>query len=93
MFPPWLLEGQEWTSLDKKLELAMVEVQYLQCSSDLTRGIFQKSESQLLLTRRELVDDGGRYYHQEETSRMVCTTMREEREDRVVMVIHETRGW
>ena len=33
VFPPWLLEGQEWTSLDKKLELAMSEVQYLQSSN------------------------------------------------------------
>ena len=33
MFPPWLVGGQEWTSLDKKLELAMSEVQYLQSSN------------------------------------------------------------
>ena len=33
VFPTWLLEGQEWTSLDKKLELTVSEVQYLQCSN------------------------------------------------------------
>ena len=33
MFPSWLVEGKEWTSLDKKLELAMSEVQFLQSSN------------------------------------------------------------
>jgi hypothetical protein len=53
----------------------------------------KESVSGLLLTRRELVDHGGRYYHQEETSNILCSSHRQERDDLVVMVNHETRGW
>ena len=56
-------------------------------------ALFKKSPSSLKLTRRDLVDHGGRYYHQEETSNIVCNTIREEKEDMVMMVTHETRGW
>jgi len=75
-FPDWLKEGKLWNSLDEQIQL------------DLSQG----SASGLLLTRRELVDHGGRYYHQEETSNILCSSHRQDSDDLVIMVNHETRG-
>ena len=45
------------------------------------------------MSRGEEVREAARYYSAVETSRMVCTLVSELDQDKMTMVMHETRGW
>ena len=45
------------------------------------------------MSRGEEVREAARFYSAVETSRMVCSLVSEIQEERMTIVMHETRGW
>ena len=55
--------------------------------------LFQKSSPSITVSRGEEVREAARFYSAVETSRMVCSLVSQVQQEKMTIVMHETRGW
>ena len=54
--------------------------------------LFQKSSPSITVSRGEEVREAARFYSAVETSRMVCSLVSQVQQEKMTIVMHETRG-